>query len=245
MITARNSIRVEITHSERLAEIRTFHEFSKENERRHLLGVLAFEQRAIIYTNPFILDFVPVSEYLKDTNRLSPDQVSTILVSVLEALRSLNTLSHGCIRCDNIFVREDLENMFVLLGSFSSTHASKQNDLLCVANVACELGDYRSAQTILDFTRSHGESPYELTTLIDKLDLPPLTTPSLPTPEICGLLDELTKFTTVPQSCQIPTPPEHNVVLHAPENLEKSISSSQKKDSIFSAALTYVWSRFS
>ena len=244
MITTRNSIRVEMSQADRLEQIRQFYEFSSEDKRRHLLGILRFEPNAIIYTNPFILDYVPLRSFMAaNEGVVDRNQVSIVLNSILQGLESCDRISHGCITLDNVFIHRD--NVVIVLGPFGPHQVSSEYDLLCVAQIARELRDSRSAQVISEFARSHPQGTIKLPLLLERLNSRQDQTPFPNQVDFTDLSDELTRFTTLPKPDPIRalTPPAP-VQPHDPENLEKPLPSS-KSDSLFSATLTYIWSRFS
>jgi len=241
MITNRNSIRVGYT-PERIIEIRRLYESTHENERRHLLGILAFESDSIIYTNPFILGFVTLQSFIsKSDDRLVPSDTLTIVKSILQGLCNCNQVSHGCISMDSIYVRKE-QGGLVILGPFGPGSTCVNDDLLATANLAHELGDPTLFHIISDYARAHQTS-----SIGDLLSHPFFDTCEIPAPspvDLSFLSNELTRFTRVSnplpiQSTSAPAPDQ----VHDPESLEQSKPLS-KNESLFSSTLTYIWSRF-
>jgi hypothetical protein len=243
MITNRNSIRVGYT-PERIIEMRRLYESTHENERRHLLGILAFESESIVYTNPFMLGFVTLQSFIsKSDDRLVPSDTLTIVKSILHGLCNCNQVSHGCISMDSIYVRKEQgSSMFVILGPFDHGSTSVNDDLLAVAVLAHDLGDPNLFHIISEHARAQDGS-----SIGDLLRHPVFDTCEIPAPcpvDLSSLSNELTRFTRVShprpiQSSSTPAPDQ----VHDPESLEQSKPLS-KNESLFSATLTYIWSRF-
>jgi hypothetical protein len=243
MITSRNSIRVGYT-PDRIIEIRGHYESTHENERRHLLDILAFEADSIIYTNPFILGFVTLRSLIsKPDYRLVACNTLTIVKSILQGLCNCSKVPPGCISMDSIFVREEKGSMFVILGPFCPGLTSVKDDPLAIANLAHELGDPKLSYIISDYAQAHDGS-----SIRDLLSHPVFDTCEIPAPcpvDMSALSNELTRFTRMshPRPLQSSNTPQPDQV-HDPESLEQS-KPQPKNESLFSATLTYIWSRFS
>ena len=230
MFTPRNSVRVNM-HAARVEEVREFYGTLKQDDC--FLGLLAVEGRELIYTNPYLLDFMSLRLLLEEKHELSYETRLVIIRSLLKSADQCRTITHGCINIDNIFIRMDKELVFCRLGPFGNRIHPDQ-DLKEIACISRLLGEKQIAEKIL-----HAGSIMDLLQIREFREMALLDSPPQ---SLSDLSAELTRFTTIPTPEAKPDTLSHSAdPVRDPENLEVNNS---KKESLFSATLSYIWSQF-
>ncbi len=243
MITSRNSIRIHMDNMcDRVTQIRQFYDSLDEPKRTHILGILGYDGNStIIYTNPFILGFVSLPEFVRTQGTLTSDQIKTIVHSLLLAVDCCKEVSHGSVDNRNVLIRQSGGRLHVKIGPFGKP-TTLENDLISVGSIARWLGSQQIADIIvrnLDACVSRNC----IRTILENPELSDPGIPHFPVVDFTTFSSELSRFTglLIPQpelKCTIEPAQKPS---RDPENLQASEST----DSLFSATFKYIWSKFS
>lgn len=242
MKTSTNSIRVDM-HADRVSQIRRFSDSVDESRKGHILGILGYDGAStVIYTNPFILDFVSVREFLQVRGTLPYHQLRTIIHSLLLAVDSCKDITHGSVNIHNVIIRQNGDDFDVKVGPFGEA-TTLEGDLVSVAGIARALG----SQRIADFLVRNLDACIRQQSIRTLLESPELsggpTIKDSPIIDFAKLSADLSRFTTLP--CPKPELKSGDKLDSTTNRDPENLLAIESNDSLFSATFKYIWSRFS